>query len=75
MEAASSESSAIRRRERPRDPRSRVSSSRASLFPGEIRPPHAPLVAGVHRPVASDSSSVIYFLAGVVSSRKKREVA
>lgn len=75
MEAASSESSAIRRRERPRDPRSRVSSSRASLFPGEIRPPHAPLVAGVHRPVASDSSSVIYFLAGVVSSRKKGEVA
>ena len=61
LEATSSESSAIRRRERPRDPRSRVSSSRASLFPGEIRPPRAPLVAGVHRPVASAASSVIYF--------------
>ena len=61
MEAASSESSAIRRRERPRDPRSRVSSSRESLFPGEIRPRHAPLVAEVRRPVASDCSSVIYF--------------
>ena len=61
MEAASSESSAIRCRERPRDPRSRVSSSRESLFPGEIRPRHAPLVAEVRRPVASDCSSVIYF--------------
>lgn len=61
MEAASSELSAIRRRERPRDPRSRVSSSRESLFPGEIRSRHAPLVAEVRRPVASDSSSVTLF--------------
>ena len=42
-----------------RDPGSRRAARRFS--PGEIRPRRAPLVAGVHRPVASAASSVIYF--------------